>query len=269
METYNSTKQFLKDAPVPTQTRTYKPISHEQLIDLTLSSLYGAGFKLADEKYSCARMGEVANARFTIQNIADKEMSLQIGWQNSYDKSLSLKFAIGAKVFICKNGMVFGDMGAFKKKHQGTIQEFTPTAITEYIKRAGDMFIQVQKEREEMKRVILSKRTKAELIGRALIEEEFITSTQLNIINRQLTAPEFDYGCPDSMWELYQHFTHSMKDIHPTLWMENHMKAHKFFVNESGLMVPSVSIIVPDPGSHPQGALEFPVDNNLVLTAEQ
>lgn len=117
-----------------------------------------------------------------------------------------------------------------------------------------------------MKKIELSKRTKAELIGRALIEEEFITSTQLNIINREIKMPSFDYGCPDSMWELYQHFTHSMKDIHPSLWMENHIAAHNFFVNESGLTPPLALIDIPAPGSHPQGSIEFPVDNDLILT---
>ena len=250
--TYKSTKQELMNVPLPTQTRTYKPISNTQLIDLTLNSINAAGFVLANDSYSSARDGQIANGKFRIKNVKDADMELQIAFQNSYNKQISLKYAIGAHVFICDNGVVHGDMGAFKKKHQGDVQEFTPTAITEYIKRAGDVFAQMIKEKEAMKQIELSKRTKAELIGRALIEEEFITSTQLNIINGQLYSPQFDYGCPNSMWELYQFFTQSMKEIHPTLWMENHMKAHKFFVNESGLLTPNAEIVVPAPGSHPQ-----------------
>ena len=30
-----------------------------------------------------------------------------------------------------------------------------------------------------------------------------------------------------------------MKEIHPSLWMQNHQAAHKFFVSESGVLVPS------------------------------
>jgi len=253
--TYITTKQSLIDTPVPASTRTYKAISNEQLIDLTLNSIVGAGFKLGVEKYSSARDGQISNGKFTIKSVADSDMELQIAFQNSYNKQISLKFAIGARVFVCENGMVYGDMGAFKRKHQGDVQEFTPTAIIEYIKRAGDVFTQMVKEKEAMKQVEVSKRTKAELIGRAVIEEEFITTTQLNIISRQLYSPEFDYGCPNSMWELYQFCTQAMKDIHPTLWMENHMKAHKFFVNESGILLPNGEIKVPTPGSHPQAEI--------------
>ena len=238
--TYNTTRGMIMAADVPQQTRTYKPITHSQLIDLTLNSIHGAGFTLDRETYSMAREGAVANGQFSIRNVADSEMQLQIGWQNSYNKSLSLKFAIGARIFICQNGMVHGDMGSFKKKHQGTVQEFTPNAITEYIKQAGETFTTMQREREAMKQIELTKRTKAELIGRMLIEESFISSTQMNIMARELENPTHDYGAPDSMWELYNYATFAMKELHPSIRMNNHIKAHSFFVNESGAFVPAV-----------------------------
>jgi hypothetical protein len=257
INTYSVSKQQLITVPVPTQTRTYKPISHEQLIDLTLNSINGAGFTIDKEMYSSAREGNISNGKFTLKNVADKEMQIQIAFQNSYDKSLSLKYAIGVRVFICENGCVHGDFGAFKKKHQGEVQEFTPKAITEYIKRAGETFKQMQKEREEMKKIGLSERVRAELIGRMFIEEEFITSTQINVIKDQLSHPEFDYNCPNSMWELYQYTTQGMKDIHPTLWMENHIKAHKFFVNELGILVNEHSAPVFTDISPNQTVMEF------------
>jgi len=234
---YEATKAMLINTELPQQTRTYKPVSHEQLIDLTLESIYQAGFELQTELYSSARNGNVANGRFAIKNVADNEMQLQIGWQNSYDKSLSLKFAIGTKIFICNNGSVSGDYGAFKKKHQGEIQTFTPQAITEYIKRAGDAFQNMQKERDAMKTIEIDRRVQAELIGRMIIEEQFIESTQLNIIKRELEKPTYDYGSPNSLWELYQFTTFSMKEVHPSLWMNNHIDAHSFFVNSSNILL--------------------------------
>jgi hypothetical protein len=243
---YVSAKDILINADIPQQTKTYKPVSHKQLIDLTLNGIHNAGFKLDSESYSAARGGNIANGRFSIANVADSEMQLQIGWQNSYDKSLTLKFAIGTRIFICQNGCVSGDMGAFKKKHVGEIQDFTPSAISEYIKSAGEAFRRMQTEREEMKQVEITSRAKAELIGRLFLEDQIITSTQLNIISRELKAPTHDYGAPDSMWELYNHTTFAMKDSHPALWMDKHMSAHKFFVNESGILttpMPQIEIM--------------------------
>lgn len=235
--TYNTTRAMIMAADVPAQTRTYKPITHSSLIDLTLNSIEKAGFSLDKETYSMAREGAIANGQFSIRNVADSEMQLQIGWQNSYNKSLSLKFAIGARIFICQNGMVHGDMGSFKKRHKGDVQEFTPNAISEYIKQAGDTFQTMQKEREAMKQIEMTKRVKAELIGRMLIEEQFISSTQMNIMARELESPTHDYGAPNSMWELYNYATFAMKELHPSIRMNNHIKAHNFFVNESGVFV--------------------------------
>ena len=233
-KTYSTTKYFLTGTDLPQETRTYKPVSHGQLIDLTLESIHQAGFKLDTETYSAAREGNIANGKFTISNVADKEMQLQIGWQNSYDKSLSLKFAIGTQVFICQNGMVSGDYGAFKKKHQGDVQEFTPAAIVEYIKSAGEGFRKMQGDRELMKHVQIDAQVTAELVGRMILEKEFIESTQLNIIKRELRNPTYDYGAPQSLWELYQYTTYAMKEVHPTLWMGNHIDAHDFFVTATG-----------------------------------
>lgn len=240
---YNTTKQTLLNAPVPQQTRTYKPVSHAQLMDLTMRGIEQAGFTLDKEMYSAARDGSIANGRFTIRNVMDKEMQLEVGWQNSYDKSLTLKFAIGTRIMICQNGCVSGDYGAFKKKHVGEIQTFAPNAITEYIKGAGEVFRKMQEQRDRMKEIEVSRRTQAELIGRMLLEEQFIQSTQVNIISRELNNPTFDYGAPGSMWELYQFTTQSMREVHPTLWMDNHIKAHNFFVNECGILVGETPMI--------------------------
>jgi len=204
-------------------------VSHSQLIDLTLNSIDKAGFKLDKETYSSAVDGQVANGRFSISNVADSEMQLQIGWQNSYNKQLTLKFAIGTRILVCSNGCVSGDFGAFKKKHVGEIQSFTPGAIIDYIAQAGEAFTLMQQQRESMKQIEITKRTKAELIGRMMLEEQFITSTQLNIISRELKAPTHDYNAKDSLWELYNYTTFAMKESHPAQWMESHIKAHKFF----------------------------------------
>lgn len=249
---YTSTRQELINTQIPIETRTYKPIENKQLIDLTLNGISNSGFKLKSERYTSARDGQICNGRFAVESIGDNEMCLEIGFQNSYNKQISLKFAIGAHIFICENGNVHGELGAFKKKHQGSVQEFTPTAITEYIKKAGDLFIQMQKEKEQMKQIELSKRTKAELLGRLFADEKIITNTQLGIMAREIENPTYNYGNPDSLWSLYQYSTYAAKEDHPTLWMDRHIDLHKFFVTESGIIVPSTKINIPEPGSHPQ-----------------
>lgn len=240
---YKTTKEFILAAEVPTRTRTYKPVSHAQLVELTLGSIVKSGFTLDKETYSSYNDGRIANGRYTISNVADTEMQLQIGWQNSYDRTTSLKFAIGTHIIVCSNGCVSGDYGSFKKKHAGTIEEFTPAAITEYIKQAGDAFRKMQIEREVLKQIELTKRDKAELLGRLFIEEQLINTPQLNTIIKEMEAPTHDYGAPNSVWELYQYTTYAMKETHPRLWISDHIRAHDFFVNATGSVLTEESII--------------------------
>lgn len=243
-KTYSTTKELLINAPLPQTTRTYKAVAHEQLIDLTLEGIHQAGFNVSKEVYTSAKDGNVATARYAIGNVADKEMQLQLMWQNSYDKTKKLDFAIGAMVLVCTNGMMsFRAMNAFRKKHVGEIQTMAPQKIVEYIRASSEVFMALQADRDEMKQVEVDRRIAAELIGRMYIEQEFIESTQLNIIKRELNKPSFDYNAPSSLWELYNHTTFAIGAIHPARWMDDHMAAHKFFVEAAELMMPTKPLI--------------------------
>lgn len=240
---YKTTKRLLLEAPLPLQTKTYKPVPHGQLIDLTLEGIHKAGFSLGEEKYSMSQGGDIAHATYKIGNVSDHELQLMINWQNSYNKQLKLMFAVGAMVLVCTNGMIsFRSMSSFNRKHTGEIQVFAPSKIAEYVQRAADVFITLQQDRDRMKQVEVDKRLTAELVGRMYIEEGFIESTQLNILKRELEKPTFDYNSPGSLWELYNHTTFAIGGIHPARWMEDHVAAHKFFVEAADIITGSAPL---------------------------
>lgn len=223
-------KRRLFSTPLPEETRTYKPISHKELANITVKAIKDAGFNIGIQEYFSAKEGLVANARYTITNIADEDMQLEIGWQNSYDKTLSLKFAIGTRIMICENGCVSGNFGAFSKKHMGDIKIFAPEEMEYSIKEAAKVFKTMKEEKDSMKDIKINIKKRAEIVGRLFLERNLIGSTQLNIIKDEIANPTHDYLCKDSLWELYQYVTFSMKEIHPRLWMDHHINIHKFFV---------------------------------------
>lgn len=233
----NTVKNILLNTQLPIQTRTYKPVSHKELIDVTLESLDKCGFVLSQELYSVARDGQQANGKYHLEYGNDRDMGLMVAWQNSYDKSLTLKFAVGGSVFICKNGMVRGDMGTFKNKHVGEIQQITPHTLREYICRAGETFDDMIKEKQRMKEIEVTKRVSAELLGRMFIEEGIITSTQLNIIKREMKEPTYDYECDGTLWQLYNHCTHALKECTPATWMSAQIATHKFYTKQYGIKI--------------------------------
>ncbi len=82
-KSYVTAKDILLRAEIPQETKTYKPVTHQQLIDLTLESIHSAGFELEKETYSAARDGNVANGRYTIRNVADAERPDWADWYGS------------------------------------------------------------------------------------------------------------------------------------------------------------------------------------------
>ena len=245
--------QTMLSAPVPKQTRTYKPISHQELVDLTLESIHQSGYTLASQDYSVAEDGLVANGKYTISNVADSEMQLQVAWQNSYNKKVSLKFALGTRIMICSNGMVSGNYGSFKSKHVGDIQTVAPASIVEYIKKGASAFSSLQRDRDVLKQYETTDQVVAELIGRMYIQEDLITSTQLNILKRELVNPTHDYGAEGSLWDLYNHTTFALKGSHPSKWMSAHSNLHSFFTS----IVSGDKVAVPQEIAYTENQLEM------------
>ena len=230
-KSYRIPKQRLFAVPLPEETRTYKPVSHRSLAEATLKGIKDAGFKVDVQEYYSAREGAVATARYTIKDIADEDMQLEIGWQNSYDKTMSLKFAIGTRIFICSNGCVSGNFGAFAKKHMADVKTFAPEEMKEAIKKAGEAFSAIKAEKDKMKDLIIGRERQAGLVGELFMLTDFLGPRQLPVIKEEMDKPTYAYGAPGSLWEIYQYVTFSMKDIHPTIWIEKHIEVHKFFVD--------------------------------------
>lgn len=230
-----SGKEILLSCPVPAKTDSYSPVPHRVVMETIYEVLDKNNIKVTGERYIAAREGRQGIAYLDIQG-GDETMSSKLAWNNSYDKSLTLKAAAGANVFVCGNGMVRGDLGNFKRRHTGSILEEFKTNIVEYIGNIDKQFKQLVIDRERMKEVELTKRVTAELLGRMFIEEGIITNTQLGIIKREIEIPTFDYKADGTLWQLYNHCTFSMKEAHPTLAIQSHIDLHKFVINEFELV---------------------------------
>ena len=220
-------EDLLRSVPVES-TRTYTAIPHGKVIDDVRFFLQKAGLRIKSENYTQCSDGKIAQGNYVISNVEDPEMALQFVWQNSTNKQVSFKAALGTHVFVCSNGCVWGDMGSFKRIHKGSADSDSYKEIERLIGEASDLFGYMIEDKNKMKEVVISKTIQAELLGRMFIEEEIITMTQLGIIKREIENPSFNYGCEGSLWELYQHCTHSFKEIPPRNWMSNQIKCNEF-----------------------------------------
>jgi hypothetical protein len=226
------TAEDLSQIKVPEKTKSYAPVSHGQVINMTLEALDKAGLHVKSQFYRMASDGRKAFGAYEIGTEGDSEMNIRLMWHNSYNKTMPLRWAIGAQVIVCENGMVSGDIGAFKRKHTGSIVKTFEQEVAMHVAKAGEMFKTLVKDREEMKKIDVSRKAVAELVGRMYIEEALVNVTQLAIIKREIENPSFNYNADGSAWQLYNHVTVALKESHPQNHINQHMKHHQFFARE-------------------------------------
>jgi hypothetical protein len=231
-----SAREILLNASLPPRTETYTPIAHGKIMQQTETSLKNMGFQVQHTHYRAAMNGDLGQAEYHLQYGNDPEMGLMVAWQNSYNKMASFKYAIGAHVFVCANGMVAGDLGAYKRKHTGEADFESVGMIENYLQEAKSIFERLITDREILKEKTLNLRKMAELMGRMYVDEQIINSTQLNIMKRELESPTYHYGVPVcNAWSLYNFATHAFKEDSPRNWLRRHNELHNFFASEFGL----------------------------------
>ena len=232
-------RNILESACLPNHADSYTVISHKFVIDNTIKLLNDSGFRITKEFYRANQEANVAQGIYhiipatldsTINN--ESELGMMFAWTNSYDKSIRFQCSIGAYVMVCNNGMVCGEIN-FARKHTGNADSDIISQISSQIKNAEKTFKSILADKENLKKVSLSKKRQAELIGILYYEEELLEPTQLTIIKSEMEKASFNYNVSqDNAWAFYNHVTHAFKKTHPRTWLANTKKFHNFITVE-------------------------------------
>jgi hypothetical protein len=233
-EIQQAIKEKIITTPIPARTRTYTPISHESILNTIYHHCENHNFKILDESFMVDSTGNKVTGKITLE-MGDNEMGAMLGFQNSYDKSLSGKFAIGSSIFICSNGMVVGDF-PFKTKHQGTADtnmlSYIGDAIGATRLKFGDSVIL----REDMKKIRFSEQSLNELIGKLFMQQDILQVTQLNMLQKEYNkvVPKHDYGVhKNNLWNIYNLCTDTIESKgHPSNYFSAHEKLTNFIKAE-------------------------------------
>ena len=132
---------------IPEQTVSYCPISNKEIVETALEELFKNGFTVTSEFHKTDGSFSKFAGGFVIEN-NDSEMDLMFGYKNSYDKSMTAAYALGVQILICSNSAVRGDEMMIRK-HTGDANNILKTSISEGIKRLGDNFQIMKRERLE------------------------------------------------------------------------------------------------------------------------
>jgi len=91
--------------PVPRVTRTYQPVSNEQLLDMLKVTTSRYDLQLENPQFGTSNNDQRLFGTYEIVNHDHfgNQVRLMLGFRNSYDKSLSVGVCFGSKVFVCSN----------------------------------------------------------------------------------------------------------------------------------------------------------------------
>lgn len=230
----NDYRQVIQTA-LPQATRSYAPVAHSDVINTTLEQLDKSNLSIKSMQLNHARDGQQLIGYFDLAaDTGDSELGFRLGFRNSYDKSMSVAFLAGNQVFICSNGMIAGEI-QFLRKHTGSVVQEMNDKIHYSIEQLEAISNKAIAHKEAMKLIKVDKTTAAELAGRMFIEQDIIALQQLSIIKKELFAPSYDYNAPETLWELYNHTTHSFKKSHPLEYIQRHKNLHTFMETEYNL----------------------------------
>lgn len=226
------TEAELRAVPVPAKTDSYSPVPHGEIIDQVKEQLYAKN--IPTKSWSFKTNSKGTQVIGLVDTAGHKEFDFRIAFRNSYDKSMSVAFVAGASVMICSNGMIVGDV-EFIRKHTGSVLQELKSKIQITAQQQYETMKKVEAQSNRMKSIMLDKTATAELCGRFFMEQDIINSTQLNIIKKELDNPSYQEFSNNSLWSLYNHTTHALKESHPLNYMDSHKKLHEFVTQNYAL----------------------------------
>ena len=225
-------KEEILATPIPTHTGRYGVIPHEIFLDCIQEQINNRGLTIIDERYLTNRNNQRLSGSYDISGFDDIDICPSIYFLNSYDKSQVASIRIGGTVLVCKNGMLSST--SYKRKHLGK------NALAEFIqmidKGLDNLYNEFQKlilSKEEMKNTLVNKDTIDQLVGNMFLQEELITSTQLNILKHELKFSK-DFN-DDTLWSFYNNVTESYKSNNPSKYNKQHNVFHGYILDNFNL----------------------------------
>lgn len=220
------TQEDLLQVTIPKETKTYVPVSHESMINLVREELDKRSIKIKDERFSANRGGLQMFGQFTLEG-GNKEQDLNLGFRNSYDKSMQLGFVAGSRVIVCSNMMFSGDFKS-AHMHNAGIKDELQKIVVQTVDSLEINFKQIQKDSKKLKSVKVDRYKIAEILGDLFLNEEILTTTQLQIIKSELKLQENFKA--ETMWDIYNHTTEALKKSPVTRLIDDHVKAHEYYM---------------------------------------
>jgi hypothetical protein len=219
------TREELSALPVPEETRTFKPISHSDLIEKIVETLWYRRMTIVRDEYAVSQDGMKLFGLLEM-DLEYKGVRFAIGIRNSNDKSMRVAMVAGYKVTVCDNMMLQGDFQPLLAKHSKNFALEDGLSIAcDRIQRNIDKLHQEINRKQE--RTIEARDAKS-LLYTAFTDGRFPISLFRAIHREFFIAPSYEEFKGSTMWSLENAFTTAFKKLNPVSQFEMTARLGKF-----------------------------------------
>lgn len=211
--------------PVPSETRTYLPLSHYDAVNNIIKSVSHLGYQVIEENYGLSSDGQRLFGVLKLDSGVN-DYTYAIGLRNSYDKSLSYAIAAGFQVFVCENLCFSGDRIVFRKHNH----QLRPVqAVNEALVNLPSRYNALHDRIEFLKTENLSGDSAARLLVR-MAEGGVINSNDIIPIWKEYQSPHHEEFAVPTKFALLMATTERLKGWRsPNRLDESHRLLGQFF----------------------------------------
>ena len=230
----SSAKMTLKElekVPTPPPTKTWSPTPHVDIPRAISALVKELDWEFTDGGKSRFDINVTANGAkmFGTTGVSipgtdtSDEFGMMIGFRNSHNKTMALRFAVGTHVFVCSNGMMTGEF-AVRREHTRfiSVEETTRTAFGIIADRAG----QVSEQFQAMQAVAVTEHEGVSFLAQSAEDGSLPLSAFLDARGHYLRARELSADVLDdipesgdirilhgeTLWGAYQAVTDTWRD---------------------------------------------------------
>jgi hypothetical protein len=102
----------------------HRPVPHHELVETLKTELSSAGYEAVREEYAIQHTGlklfgimDLIPKADVSSPLSNGDKGLSLGFRHGNDQSMGLRLVAGARVFVCDNLMLSGDMIVLRRKH--------------------------------------------------------------------------------------------------------------------------------------------------------
>ena len=225
-----ATLDDLRAVPAPPRTKSYQPVGHYDLVRKVrgIAEDLLSPLKFSQGQYGLAKEGQHMFGVMTFTNGSTK-LGLTIGLGNSYDKTLRVKIAAGAKVFVCDN-LCFAGSITYTRKHTKNVWEDIEEAVADRIVLSEEIFQDIVHCADEMGKRKIDDDEAYQMLG-LLFGHKVVNTPQLNASLKGWREPTHREFRPRNVWSLYNSVTAALKTTQPKQIMEKHIELHRLIVS--------------------------------------